>query len=78
MKELEQLVNELRRSIDLKEKEIPINDTNKISLIANRKMEISSFEFATKNASKDPTLKNIIIKNFREDANKILEEINKI
>lgn len=78
MKELKNLVILLRIKLKLKEENIEVNDLTRTSLIQHRKKDIDAFELSTINASKDPTLRAQIIKNFTKDADDIINRIDLI
>jgi len=81
MKELYDILNELKTC--LKQKEIELGERIFVnawyySMISNRKNEIDKFENLIPNVSHDPTLKDEIIKNFKKEAEIIKLEIQKI
>jgi hypothetical protein len=81
MKELEQIVTEVKQVLALKEEEVQnANSANSYvhSTLENRRLEVELFENSTKNVTTDPTQKGTIIENFRKGAKGLIEQINKI
>ncbi|MFA6924777.1 MAG: hypothetical protein WC223_11060 [Bacteroidales bacterium] len=81
MKELDNLVAELKEYLLSKELELKKNpkfDTYTRGHLLNRENEIKGFEIACREYEKDPFMKTKIINNFRKKAYEIKTEIDKI
>jgi hypothetical protein len=82
MKELELLIEDLRKCF--REKQAEINMSNEtvsahvISELQNRNIDINNFEIMSKEITKDPFQKENIITNFTEKAINLKIGINKI
>jgi hypothetical protein len=80
-KELEIIVDDLKKY--LAKKELELRENSNFTLytegsLLNRHREIENFQHACKNCSNDFTQKQLIITNFKNDADKIKLEIDKI
>ena len=81
MKELYDLSEQLENELSQKEKELQEKNDCSIYLVdnlENRKKDVLAFTDSIKHVSKDPFLKNEIIKNYSNEAKKIKEEIRQI
>jgi hypothetical protein len=82
MKELEEIVAELKKALAAKGKEIdmagccaimPVKDAFKL-----REMEVVSFERSTYKVMADSTIKSALIERYRNDAHELLGMISRI
>ena len=81
MKELEEIVSDLKQCLDEKEKEITSNSkvsSHIFSALQNRKLEVALFEKSTREVTSDPTQKGNIIANFKNGAKELRTAINSI
>ena len=81
MKELEEIVNDLKYCLAEKEKEIASNpqvSSYTISALQNRRLEVALFEKSTKEVTSDPTQTANIIANFTSGAKELKTAINSI
>jgi hypothetical protein len=86
MKELKNLVDDLKKHLATKEKELELlessNSTSRTAYtedsLSNRRKEIERFELYCKKCLINEFNKKEIIDNFKKDANKIKLEIDKI
>ena len=81
MKELEEIVSDLKQCLYEKEKEITSNPKASsyiVSALQNRKLEVALFEKSTREITPDPTQKVNIITNFKNGAEDIKTAINSI
>jgi hypothetical protein len=81
MKELYDLSEKLENELNQKDKELQGTNDSSIYLagnLENRKIDVLAFTNSIKHVSKDPFLKNEIIKNYKNAAKKIIEEIRQI
>jgi len=81
MKELDDLLNDLKNHLLTKELELKNNpnfNSYTESFLENRRRDIESFQYACKNCDTNSVYQKEIIANFRIDADKIKLEIDKI
>ena len=81
MKELIELSEQLKNELNKKEKELHERVNCDIYLkghLENRRKDVQAFTDSIKNLTKDPFLKNEIIKNYTIDADRIIAEIRQI
>ncbi|SDG11274.1 hypothetical protein [Mucilaginibacter gossypii] len=81
MKELEEIVNDLKHCLAEKEEEITSNpnvSSYAVSALQNRQLEVALFEKSTREVTSDPTQKANIITNFTIGAKELKAAINSI
>lgn len=81
MKELTELSEQLTNELNKKEKELQEKVDCDIYLrghLENRRNEVQAFADSIKDITKDPFLKNEVIKNYTTDADRIISEIRQI
>lgn len=81
MKELDNMVQELKNYLDSKDLELkkdPNFNAHTQGHLQNRRRDIENFQLSYENCDFDPFLKNQIIDNFKNEANRIKLEIDKI
>lgn len=75
--ELDQMVAELREYLNSKAEQVE-HDTNTMSKLDNRKLDIDNFEAHTKEVVRDLVMRKQIISNFKQGTEKIKKAIDEI